>query len=147
MRTFLLVANTLVFTFAFFLNSMTTSNTRVIHSNADTTIPSNQNPLLSKWQGPYGGVPPFDQVKVSDFKPALEAAMTENLKEVHLIASSSYKPVFENTIAELERSGRTLDRVLTIYGIWSSTMNTPDFQIIEREMAPKLAAFSDQITQ
>ena len=43
--------------------------------------------------------------------------------------------------------GRTLDRVGTIYGIWSSTMNAPEFQAVEREMAPKLAAFADQITQ
>jgi peptidyl-dipeptidase Dcp len=33
------------------------------------------NPLLAKWSGPYGGVPPFDKVEVAHFKPALEAAM------------------------------------------------------------------------
>src|SRR6185369_13796236 len=48
---------------------------------------------------------------------------------------------------QLEKAGRTFDRVSTIYGIWSSTMSSPDFQLVQREMAPKLAAFSDQITQ
>src|SRR5687768_10170776 len=33
------------------------------------------NPLLAKWEGPYGGVPPFDKIRIADFKPALETAM------------------------------------------------------------------------
>src|SRR5262245_305045 len=69
-----------------------------------------QNPLVSKWTGPYGGVPPFDRVSVGDFKPALEAAMTENLDEVEKIASDNNSPTFENTIAALERAGKTFDR-------------------------------------
>jgi peptidyl-dipeptidase Dcp len=107
----------------------------------------NQNPLLVKWAGQYNGVPPFDRVEVAHFKPALEAAMAENLTEIERIANSTDAPTFENTIAALERAGSTLDRVRTVYNIWSSTMNGPDFQAIEREMAPRLAAFSDKITQ
>ncbi len=105
------------------------------------------NPLLSGWTGPYGGVPPFDQVKVEYFKPALEAAMAENLSEVEKIANNSAAPSFENTIVAMEKAGQTLDRVGTIYNVWQSTMNSPDFQAVQREMAPKLAAFSDKITQ
>src|SRR5690242_21368188 len=81
-----------------------------------------ENPLLEKWTGPYGGVPPFDKVKVSDFKPALEAAMAENLREVDAIAKNPAKPDFENTIAAIERAGKAFDRVSTVYGIFSSTM-------------------------
>jgi len=106
-----------------------------------------QNPLLAPWTGAYGGVPPFDQVRVEHFQPALEAAMAEQLAEVDKIASDPAPPTFENTLAALERSGRTLDRVGTIFGVYSGTMSTPDFQKVEEEMAPKLAAFSDQITQ
>jgi peptidyl-dipeptidase Dcp len=103
--------------------------------------------VLADWTGPYGGVPPFDKVRVAYFKPALEAAMAANLAEIDRIAGDPAAPTFENTIAALEGTGRTLDRIGTIYGIWSSAMNTPDFQAVEREMEPKLAAFSDQITQ
>src|SRR6186713_2203444 len=71
------------------------------------------NPLLPKWSGPYGGVPPLDVVKVEHFKPALEASMKENLDEVDAIASNPAKPDFENTIAALERAGRTFARVLS----------------------------------
>ena len=105
------------------------------------------NPLLSEWTGPYGGLPPFDQVKVEFFKPALEAAMAENLSEIDKIANDSTPPTFENTIVAMEKAGQTLDRVGTIYNVWQSTMSSPDFQVVQREMAPKLAAFSDKITQ
>ena len=105
------------------------------------------NPLLGKWEGPFGGVPPFDRVQIALFKPALEAAMAEQLAETDRIANNPAAPDFENTIAALERAGRTLDRVTTIYFIWASNMATPEFQVVQREMAPRLAAFNDQITQ
>lgn len=105
------------------------------------------NPMTAKWTGPFGGIPPFDKIKVSDFKPALEMAMNENLAEIDAIAKTPGSPTFENTIAAMERSGKMLDRVQTIYGIWSSNMNNEEFSAVENEMEPKLAAFSDKISQ
>ena len=106
-----------------------------------------QSPLLSPWGGPHGGVPAFDKIQVADFKPALEAAMAENLAEVAAIANNPQAPTFENTLAALERSGHTLDRVQAAYGVWSSTLNDAAFGAVQTEMAPKLAAFNDQISQ
>src|SRR6187551_3120697 len=105
------------------------------------------NPISAPWPGPYGGVPPFDRVRVEDFKPALEAATAECLAEIDAIASSPAAPTFENTVAAMERAGRALERASAIYGIYSGTMGTPDFQQVELEMEPKLAAFSDKIVQ
>ncbi|HEX8339171.1 MAG TPA: hypothetical protein VF621_20790, partial [Pyrinomonadaceae bacterium] len=105
------------------------------------------NPLLAEWAGPHGGTPPFDRVQVAQFKPALEVAMAENLAEIDRIAKDPAAPTFENTIEALERSGSRLDRVTTVYGVWGSTMSTPEFQAVQREMAPKLSAFNDKITQ
>jgi len=118
-----------------------------IGSRAGRAKSADPNPLLSEWSGPYGGLPPFDQVKVEYFKPALEAAMAENLAEIDKIADDSAPPTFENTIVAMEKAGQTLDRVGTIYAVWQSTMSSADFQVVQREMAPKLAAFSDKITQ
>ncbi len=115
--------------------------------NVDTASTTAANPLLAEWTGPYGGVPPFDLVEVRHFQPALEAGMTEQLAEIDRIASDPSPPTFENTIAEMERAGRTLDRVRVAYGIWGSNLNTPEVQAVQREMAPRLAAFSDRITQ
>ncbi|MCP3143472.1 M3 family metallopeptidase [Pyxidicoccus xibeiensis] len=105
------------------------------------------NPLLAKWAGPYGGVPPFTEVKVEHFKSALEAAMDEQRREIAAITGNSAAPTFENTLVALESAGRTMSDVETLYGIWGSSMNTPDFQALQREMAPKLAAFEDEIAQ
>ena len=73
--------------------------------NPETELSTNENPLLMKWEGPYGGVPPFDRVQISLFKPALETAMAEQLAETDAIAKNTAAPDFENTIAALERSG------------------------------------------
>ena len=116
------------------------------HSSAMNLNPEN-NPLLAKWEGPYGGVPPFDRVQIPLFKPALETAMAEQLAEIQKIAGDPAPPDFENTIAALERTGQSFDRVSTLYGVWSATMNSPEFQVVQREMAPRLAALNDQITQ
>ncbi len=105
------------------------------------------NPLLAPWTGRFGGVPPFATIKVEHFKPALEAGMAAQLAAIARITGDPAPATFENTIAAMERSGRTLDRVGRLYGVWSSTLSTPEFQAVETEMAPKLAAFSDQITQ
>ncbi len=105
------------------------------------------NPLLSEWSGPYGGVPPFQLVRVDQFKSALEASMTTTLNELEAIASNPAAPTFGNTIEAMERSGRSFDRVQAIYGIWGGTLATEDFQKVELEMAPVLAGFSDKITQ
>ena len=124
---------------------MTNSTIPVSLAERSAAMPA--NPLLEKWTGPYGGVPPFDKVKVADFKPAMEAAMAENLSEVQKIAADPAVPTFENTIAAMERGGHTLTRISTIYSIWGSNMSSPEFRTVESELDPRLAAFSDQITQ
>jgi len=105
------------------------------------------NPLLAPWTGPYGGVPPFDRATVELLKPGLEAGMAEQLAEIERIAADPEPATFDNTLAAMERSGRALARVRTVYGIYSSTLNDDAVQAVEREMAPKLAAFEDQVTQ
>ena len=109
--------------------------------------PAPANPLLAPWTGPYGGVPPFDKVLVSQLEPAIDQAMTLALAGVDRIAADPQPPTFDNTVAALEHVSRELDRVSTLYGVWSSSMSTPEFQAVEREVEPKLAAFSDKITQ
>jgi peptidyl-dipeptidase Dcp len=105
------------------------------------------NPLLAPWAGPYKGVPPFDQVKIEDFKPAIEAAIVENQEEIDKIAQNPEAPNFENTLEALEKAGKTLGRVLSLYYIWQSNMNTDIFGHVEKEMEPKIAAFQDKVIQ
>jgi hypothetical protein len=65
---------------------------------------ASSNPLLAPWSGPYGGVPPFDRVKIEHFQPVLEAGMEAYRKEIAAIVASPDAPTFENTIAAYIRS-------------------------------------------
>lgn len=115
---------------------------------AKTATKAPMNPLLMNWwNGPHGGVPPFDKVQIKDFQPALEAGMMEAKKAIEVIASNPKEATFENTILEMEKSARVLERVFAIYGVWSGGLNTPEFQEVEKIMSPKLAAFEDEIIQ
>ena len=105
------------------------------------------NPLLQKWTGPAGGVPPFDKVTIPDLKAGVLEGIQVARKEILAIADDHSTPTFENTIVALEKSGDLLDRVMTIYQTWASSMRTSEFQALESEMALKLAAFADEVVQ
>ncbi len=111
------------------------------------TSEKTENILLAEWTGPYEGVPAFDKVNITDVKPALVKAMEINLKEIDEIANNPEEPTFENTIVELEKSGAEFDRVSTYYGILRSNTSSPEFRLIQKEMAPKLSEFRSKISQ
>lgn len=120
----------------------------VVTSNEVTgKLKTQSNPLLQPWTGDFGGYPAFDKVKLGDFLPAIEIAITEAKKEIDKIATNKEHPTFDNTLLALEKSGQMLNRVVAIYWIWSSTMSTPEFQKIEQIVEPKLTAFDDWVTQ
>ncbi len=119
-------------------------STTFFASNAQTNT---ENPLLKKWTGPYGGVPAFNEYKVSDFKPAVQFAIQEKLNEVDAIANNPKAPTFDNTIAALERSGKTITRIFTVYGIYRSNISSPEFSAVDTELSPKFSEFSDKINQ
>ena len=106
-----------------------------------------ENVLLQDFKGPYGGVPAFDKMDLSDLKPAMEAAMAEHLAEIEAIANNPEPPTFENTIVAMERAGSTISNVYRYYGIWSSNMSSPEFREIQRELSPKLSDYRSKINQ
>jgi peptidyl-dipeptidase Dcp len=109
---------------------------------------SNQNnPLLNKWVGLYGGVPAFNEYMISDFVPAFESAIQQKLNDIDQIANNPKQPTFDNTIAALELSGKAYNRVLTVFGIFSSNMNSPEFAPIDAEISPKIADVSSKFYQ
>ncbi|HEX8527507.1 M3 family metallopeptidase [Allosphingosinicella sp.] len=103
------------------------------------------NILLADWSGSYAGVPPFDRVQPAMFPEALQFSMDELRREVLAVANSRSAPTFENTVEPLERSGQRLDRVLAVFGVMTSNMATPEYQALEREWSPRLAAVNDEI--
>src|SRR5580692_1009377 len=63
------------------------------------------NPFYAKSALPFQA-PPFDKIKDSDYQPAIEAGMAEQLKEMRTIAENPAAPTFENTIVAMEKSGQ-----------------------------------------
>lgn len=105
------------------------------------------NPLLAPWAGPYGGVPPFDKIRIEHFAPALMAGIAEQRREIAVITANKAAPNFDNTVLALERSGRLLERAKVLYGVWTGSLSTTGFQKVQRQMEPKLAAFEDELAQ
>ena len=54
-----------------------------------------QNPLLNPWPGPYGGVPPWSEVRPEYLPDALQAAVDEQRREVESIANNPDAPTFD----------------------------------------------------
>ncbi len=102
------------------------------------------NPVLATWAGPYAA-PPFDRIKVEHFLPALDEAMAGYRAELAAIAANPEPPSFANTLEAMERSGRGFRQATAMMGVFISTMNSPAMQAVQREAAPKLAAFRDEI--
>ncbi len=114
--------------FIFMTNSHITKTSAVVEPVTDTTAAvfgAATNPLTARWTGPYGGIPPFEKVKVGDIGPALDIAMKENLAEIDAITANKAAPTFTNTFIPLEKSGDMLNRVQTIFGIYSSNLASP----------------------
>jgi peptidyl-dipeptidase Dcp len=102
------------------------------------------NPLLEPWTGPFGA-PPFMDVRVEHFRPALDIGMAEQRAEIDAIAGNPETPSFDNTIAALERSGFDLDRAGAVFFNLAGADTNEEIQAIERDVAPLLARHSNEI--
>jgi peptidyl-dipeptidase Dcp len=104
------------------------------------------NILLTDWQGSFGGVPQWDKVKVTDFPEAFQFAIDEQRREYRAIADNPQVPTFANTIEAMERAGQRLNRVTSVFGVYTDNLSTPEIQALDKEWSPKLSAASDEIT-
>jgi peptidyl-dipeptidase Dcp len=102
------------------------------------------NPFARPSTLPYH-LPPFNRIKDADFRPAFEAGMAEQRKEIEAIDRNTAPPSFENTIVAMEKSGQMLDRVGSVFFNLNSSNTNPEMQKIATELAPKLSAHQDAI--
>ena len=111
---------------------------------------NNSNPMMTQWSDKssvFGGVPAFDKMSPELVKVAMLKGMEVSLEDIDKIANNLDSPTFENTIEEMERSGKLLNDVYSYYGILSSNMSSPEFRKIQSELAPKLSEYSSLISQ
>ncbi len=103
------------------------------------------NPFFMEYTTPYG-VPPFDQIEVAHYKPALLKGMEEQTKEVEAIVSNPEEPTFENTIVALDQCGQLLQKTMYAFSGQSSVNTNDEIQELEREIYPMLSKHSDDIS-
>ncbi len=110
----------------------------------DATLVNDEGLFSSESPLPFN-YPQFDQLDDSLYRPAFERGMSEHLAEVDAIANAPDRPTIENTLVELERSGRVLERVQRVFFNLVSADTNDALDEIRSEMAPRLAAHSDAI--
>ena len=89
--------------------------------------------------------PQFDKIRNEDFAPAYAEGMRVHAAEIEAIANNPKPATFDNTIVAMERAGRLLDRVSSVFGNLSGANTNDTLQALDRELAPRLAAHSDAI--
>ena len=57
--------------------------------------------------------------------------MAEHDNEIDAIAENPEPATFENTIVAMEKAGETLNRLQTIFGVYTSSLNTGPIPDIE----------------
>jgi len=130
-----------ILTFAFVLMATLSSNQIATAAPAEFG-PS--NPFYAASTLPFQA-PPFDKIKDSDYQPAIEAGMAQQIKEVEAIANSPEPPTFDNTIVAFEKTGQLFTRVMLVFNGVTGANLSPELQKVQDEMAPRLAAHQDAI--
>ncbi len=105
---------------------------------------SASNPILATWSTPFE-VPPFAEIAPDEFRDAFAQAFAAHLGEIEAITADPQPPSFDNTIAALERSGRALTRVSSLFHALTGAHSNDTLLAIEREISPKLAAHWNKI--
>ena len=103
-----------------------------------------KNSILKESKAPFGA-PEFNNFKVEDYKDAFDRGFAEKRAEVKAILENSDAPTYANTIEALEMSGRTLDKVSSIFFNLNESENTPQMTEIEEYVVPKLTDLSGYI--
>ncbi|HEY7229303.1 MAG TPA: M3 family metallopeptidase [Pseudolabrys sp.] len=102
------------------------------------------NPLLSGWTGTFE-LPPFEAMRPDHFRPAFDQALADHRAEIDAIAENPASPDFENTIAALERSGRNLERVASVFFVLAGADTSDEIEAIERDISPLLARHNNAL--
>ena len=104
-----------------------------------------ENPFLTDWNTPYG-IPPFQEVQVDNYIPAIQAGIEQQKKEIEDIVNNQDAPTFDNTILPLELSGEILRKVSGVLYNVSETDRTPALDSVMELAIPMMTEHSDNLS-
>jgi peptidyl-dipeptidase Dcp len=102
------------------------------------------NPLVQKFDTPFE-VPPFEQIKLEHYLPAVKYAIKEHEKEIDSIVTREEKPTFKNTVEALDLSGNLLKEVNLIFNNLLSANTNEEMRKLAKEIAPLNSNHNDNI--
>lgn len=104
-----------------------------------------ENPFLTDWNTPYG-IPPFQEIQVGNYIPAIQAGIEQQKKEIEDIVNNQDAPTFDNTILPLELSGEILRKVSGVLYNVSETDRTPALDSVMELAIPMMTEHSDNLS-
>lgn len=104
-----------------------------------------ENPFLTDWNTPYG-IPPFQEIQVDNYIPAIQAGIEQQKKEIEDIVNNQDAPTFDNTILPLELSGKILRKVSGVLYNVSETDRTPALDSVMELAIPMMTEHSDNLS-
>jgi len=102
------------------------------------------NPLLQKFSTPFNTIP-FEEIKIEHYQPAIEKAIELGKQDIEKIKNNTQTPDFKNTIEALERAGKQLELISSIFFNLNSCETSDEMQRIAQEVSPALSAYADDI--
>ncbi len=112
---------------------------------ATITTVSAKNPFFEDYGTPHGTMP-FDKIKNKHYKEAFEEGMKRHKAEIQAIIDNPELPTFENTILALEKSGRLLGDVSSVFFNLESANSDDEKRAISLEISPILTEHSSFIS-
>ena len=104
-----------------------------------------KNPLLGEYNTP-NHTPPFDQIKVEDYMPAFQEAISQARADIDAIVNNTEAPTFENTVVALDRSAQLLARVSGAFYNVNSAETNDEMQAVAQEVSPLLSDYSNDVS-
>ncbi len=115
-----------------------------VPATAQQSTSARQNPLFRESALPFQA-PPFDKIRNSDYQPAIEEGIRQELAAVLAIANQTAPATFQNTIVALENTGALLERAQVAFAAVTRANTNDTLQAAQSAVAPKLAAHNDAI--
>ncbi|MDR2810168.1 MAG: M3 family metallopeptidase [Tannerellaceae bacterium] len=103
------------------------------------------NPFFTEYTTPFG-VPPFNEIQIAHYKPAIEKGIEEQAKEIETIVNNQEAPSFENTIVALDQSGKLLSKATIVFSAQNSANTNDEMEALSREISPLLSQHRDNIS-